>query len=149
MSFTKMKFEDLVVIADRDFAVDTTGMKTKGEVVEALGAAGVTWDMYERMETARQEKLAELAEQAAAEAEADLEPVEDEVVVTKTRRGRPASRDVLVKMHRQNAYYETNGKKFTREHPFVVMSEEDAQIIFDLEDGFHLATPREAQEYYS
>jgi hypothetical protein len=29
------------------------------------------------------------------------------------------------------------------------MQETDAQKIFDVEEGFRLATPREAQEFYS
>jgi hypothetical protein len=29
------------------------------------------------------------------------------------------------------------------------MKEEDAQKIFDVEEGFRLATPKEAQEFYN
>ena len=56
---------------------------------------------------------------------------------------------VLVKMERNNHSYETMGAVFTQEHPFVAMSETDAQKIFDTQEGFRLATPREAQEYYA
>ena len=56
---------------------------------------------------------------------------------------------VLVKMERSNFSYQTLGYSFTSEHPFVAMSESDAQRIFDTQDGFRLATPREAQEYYN
>ncbi len=56
---------------------------------------------------------------------------------------------VLVKMTRKNPTYETNGHRFTKEHPYVLMSPEEAQEIFDAEEGFVLAGPREVQEYYS
>jgi hypothetical protein len=41
------------------------------------------------------------------------------------------------------------GVTFTKEHPFVAVSEDIAQEIFDKEEGFRLASPREVQEYYS
>ena len=41
------------------------------------------------------------------------------------------------------------GFTFTKEHPFVAMSSEAAQEIFDKEEGFRLATPREVQDFYS
>ena len=45
--------------------------------------------------------------------------------------------------------YETNGFTFTREHPYVAMGDWQAQRIFDEEEGFRPATPKEIQEYYS
>ena len=56
---------------------------------------------------------------------------------------------VLVKMERNNHSYQTKGYTFTSDHPFVAMSESEAQAIFDSQEGFRLATPREAQEYYA
>jgi hypothetical protein len=41
------------------------------------------------------------------------------------------------------------GHTFTKEHPFVAMKEDDAQAIFDKEDGFRIATPKEVQEFYN
>jgi hypothetical protein len=41
------------------------------------------------------------------------------------------------------------GKTFTKDHPFVAMSQSDAQKIFDKEEGFRLATPTEVKEFYS
>jgi hypothetical protein len=52
-------------------------------------------------------------------------------------------------MTRANFRYDILGYTFTKEHPFMAMKEEDAQKIFDMEEGFRLATPREAQEFYS
>ena len=56
---------------------------------------------------------------------------------------------VLVKMERNNHSYEIRGYAFSQEHPFMAMSESEAQRIFDTEVGFRIATPREAQEYYA
>ena len=56
---------------------------------------------------------------------------------------------VLVRMTRENFRYDIMGITFTKEHPFVAVSEDVAQEIFDKEEGFRLASPREVQEYYS
>ena len=63
---------------------------------------------------------------------------------------KPLDKDsVLVRMTRANFRYDIMGYTFTKEHPFVAMKEEDAQEIFDREEGFRMATPREVQEYYN
>jgi hypothetical protein len=41
------------------------------------------------------------------------------------------------------------GHTFTKDHPFVAMNKDKAQEIFDKEEGFRLATPKEVQEYYN
>jgi len=56
---------------------------------------------------------------------------------------------VLVRMTRNNFRYDIKGFTFTREHPFVAMSPDTAQQIFDQEEGFRLASPKEVQEYYN
>ena len=55
---------------------------------------------------------------------------------------------ILVRMTRENYRYDIHGHTFTKEHPFVAMPEEDAQKIFDTEEGFRLATPKEVQDFY-
>jgi hypothetical protein len=56
---------------------------------------------------------------------------------------------VLVRMERANHRYDAMGFTFTSTHPFVAMSEEQAQEIFDREEGFRLATPKEVQDFYN
>ena len=51
-------------------------------------------------------------------------------------------------MTRANARYDILKHTFTKDHPFVAMSEDDAQKIFDKEEGFRLATPKEVQDFY-
>jgi len=170
MSFESLNHDQLTEAAEL-FAVDlATSINSKSKVNPKLAAAafaeeGVTFDMYTELkmqhERARAELAAQEAEeaaleaqraanvvtQAALEAEADLEPIEDEVIITRKRR--PKTNDILVKMNRQNSYFEVAGKVFTKDHPFVLCTEDEAQRIFDTEVGFHIATPREAAEYYS
>jgi hypothetical protein len=52
-------------------------------------------------------------------------------------------------MTRANFRYDIMGHTFTKDHPYVAMSEEDAQAIFDKEEGFVMATPKEVQEFYN
>jgi hypothetical protein len=56
---------------------------------------------------------------------------------------------VLVRMTRDNFRYDIMGFTFTKEHPFVAMVSEKAQEIFDKEEGFRLANPKEVQDYYN
>jgi hypothetical protein len=51
-------------------------------------------------------------------------------------------------MTRANFRYDIMGYTFTKEHPFVAMHKDSAQQIFDIEEGFRLATPKEVQDYY-
>lgn len=127
MSFSTMKLAQLKEVAEY-FAVDLQSAKTKNEIIAALDEEGVTYDMYAKFSEAETESV-ELPERKAKK-----------VVSGDT---------VLVKMDRENAKFEINGYSFTREHPFVAMSEEDADFIFSIEEGFRMATPREVQEYYN
>ena len=54
----------------------------------------------------------------------------------------------VVKMERPNRSYSVLGYKFTNEHPYVVMPEEDALWITDTVDGFRVAHPTEAAKFY-
>lgn len=126
-----MKVAELRKIAE-DFAVDTEGLKNKADIIAALAEEGVTFAVYA--------KTVDLQEE---EAEMD----EDEVL---PKPDKSQSKDnVLVRMTRSNFRYDIMGYTFTKDHPFVAMKEDDAQKIFDVEEGFRLATPREAQDYYN
>lgn len=126
-----MKVAELRKIAE-DFAVDTEGLKNKADIIATLAEEGVTFAVYA--------KTIDLKEDEA-------EMNEDEVL---PKPDKSQSKDnVLVRMTRANFRYDILGYTFTKEHPFVAMKEEDAQKIFDVEEGFRLATPREAQDYYN
>ena len=134
MSFETLKIDELRQIAE-SFGVDLESAKTKIEIVAALTEEGVTYEMYKQFSEAEKDELEE-------------EEIPEEPVVKKSK---PKKNDssVLVKMERKNFSYETYGHTFTYEHPYVAMSEKDAQLIFDNEEGFRMATPKEVQEYYS
>lgn len=134
MSFETLKVAELRKIAE-DFAVDTDGIKNKADIIAALTEEGVTWSVY-------QKTIKDVEE--AAEEFADTE----EILPRFNPNAQPED-TVLVRMTRENYRYDILGFTFTKEHPFVAMTEDDAQEIFDKEEGFRLATPKEVQEYYA
>jgi len=130
MSFDTLKVAELKVIAT-DFAVDTEGLKNKKDIIAALAEEGVTWSVY----------------QSTVEAiEKDTEEIE---VLPKFDPKAQPEDTLLVRMTRDNYRYDIHGYTFTKDHPFVAMSEDDAQKIFDTEEGFRLATPKEVQDFYA
>jgi hypothetical protein len=131
MSFETLKVSDLKKIAE-DFGVDINNLKNKTDIIAALSEEGVTWAVYQKTV----ERLEE-----------ETEDMSDEPVV-KNEKKEPTGEDVLVKMERDNFRYDILGYSFTKEHPFISMSKDRAQQIFDKENGFRLATPKEVQEYY-
>ena len=130
MSFDTLKVAELKIIAT-DFAVDTEGLKNKKDIIAALAEEGVTWSVY----------------QSTVEAiEKDTEEIE---ILPKFDPKAQAENTLLVRMTRDNHRYDIHGYTFTKDHPFVAMSEDDAQEIFDTEEGFRLATPKEVQDFYN
>jgi Holliday junction resolvase len=130
MSFDTLKVAELKVIAT-DFAVDTENLKNKKDIIAALSEEGVTWSVY----------------QDTIEA---IENNKEEIEILPKFDPKAQAKDtILVRMTRENHRYDIFGYTFTKEHPFVAMSEEDAQKIFDTEEGFRLATPKEVQDFYN
>jgi len=131
MSFETLKVAELKKIAE-DFAVDAEGLKSKSDIIAALAEEGVTWAVYNKT-------LKDVEES---------EDISDEVIAKFDPKADLAEDTVLVRMTRENFRYDIMGHTFTKEHPFVAMKEKQAQEIFDKEEGFRLATPKEVQEYY-
>ena len=131
MSFSDLKITELRKIADT-FGVDDSTAKTKTQLVQLLEEEGVTFQMYDKFSN---------AETVDIKVPERKSPVEKKLS--------KSEKSVLVRMDRSNFSYQALGYTFSQEHPFVAMSEADAQRIFDTQQGFRLATPREAQEYYS
>jgi hypothetical protein len=131
MSFETLKVAELRKIAE-DFAVDTEGLKNKADIIAALSEEGVTFAVYAKTLDAKED-------------EAEMDETEVLPKPDKTQ----SKDNVLVKMERANFRYDIMGFSFTKDHPFIAMKEEDAQKIFDVEEGFRLATPKEAQEFYN
>jgi hypothetical protein len=131
MSFETLKVAELKQIAD-DFAVDAENLKSKNDIIAALAEEGVTWAVYKKT-------LKDVE---------DAEDISDEVLPKFDPKKDLNEDTVLVRMTRANFRYDILGHTFTKDHPFVAMNEKDAQQIFDREEGFRLATPKEVQEYY-
>ena len=130
MSFDKLKVSELKSIAE-EFAVETEGLKNKQDIIAALAEEGVTYTVYAKT----------LKDVEEASQDIEVLPVFD----AKAERSEDT---VLVRMTRANFRYDIFGHTFTQAHPFVAMSTNQAQEIFDVEEGFRLATPTEVQEYY-
>lgn len=133
MSFETLKVAELKKIAE-DFAVDTDNLKNKTDIIAALADEGVTYAVYKKTT----QSIEDESEVEAQEVLPKFDPKKDQPADT-----------VLVRMTRANYRYDIMGHTFTKDHPFVAMAEKDAQKIFDKEEGFRIATPREAQEFYS
>ena len=129
MSFDTLKTNELKQVAE-SFGIDMPEKTTKQSLILALQDEGITFDMYAKFNGAEQVEV-KTEDQPKKKAKLDK------------------SKTILVRMDRQNPSYSTQGYIFTQAHPFIAMSEEDAQKIFDSEEGFRLATPKEVQDFYS
>jgi len=132
MSFDTLKIAELKKIAE-DFGVSTDELKNKNDVIAALTEEGVTWAVYQKTIKDIEENLEE-----APEPQTKFDPKKE-----------ISEDDVLVRMTRANFRYDILGFTFTKDHPFVAMNKDQAQAIFDKEEGFRLANPKEVQEFYS
>ena len=133
MSFETLKVAELRKIAD-DFAVDTDGLKNKNDIIAALAEEGVTWSVYNKTINKIEEETEDMLEEILPKFDPKAEQPEN---------------TVLVRMTRDNFRYDIMGFTFTKEHPFVAMVSDKAQEIFDKEEGFRLANPKEVQDYYN
>jgi hypothetical protein len=132
MSFNNLKLDELRKVAET-FAVEHETAKNKADLIALLAEEGVSYDMY-----------AKFTEAEKVEADIDIDER-----TTKGAPETPGIGQVLVKMERMNPRYDVNEFTFTQDNPFIVMTEKKAQEIFDTQQGFRLATPKEAQEFYS
>jgi hypothetical protein len=152
MSFKQLKKDVLVQVAE-DFAVDLPediDDTTKDEIIARLTEDGVTWELYkEAFPSVMDQEDATKAADPEDEPEVQEEPdpksdePEDEPEVPNTR-GK-----VLLKMDRANGTFVIRGYKFTKDHPFLPVSSDDATFITENVEGFKIANPKEVDEFYS
>jgi hypothetical protein len=124
-----MKIDELRKIAET-FGVDQEEAKNKQDLIALIGEEGITYEMYEKF----------------TQAESIKKEVKDQPKPMKLDNNKDL---ILVKMDRENPRYDVMGYTFTSENPFIAMPEEKAQKIFDSQEGFRMATPKEVQEFYS
>lgn len=138
------KFEDLTLpelkVVAQQFAVDLEGKTKKADIIAEITAMGVDWKMYEAtLEPVEEEEEELFVDPLTVLEEADEEPapVEEE-----------PEDSIVVKMIRKNFSYQIRGYVFTRQHPYALVSEEDADYLVEVNGGFRIASPREIREYY-
>jgi hypothetical protein len=139
MSFIKLHTDVLTQVADH-FGVDldsvektNAGEYKRPQLVKAITGAGVTWEMY-KAAFPDPEDLPEVRTEESAPVEKS--PVREEPTV-------------LLRMQRSNGLFEVRGYKFTKEHPFVPAKQSDAEYIIANFEGFRVALPSEAEDFYS
>lgn len=163
------KFEDLTAAelyrsALEDFAIPVEESdKTKKKVLlAAFAESGVHWADYvaqhpevvpepvvsepqvPRNVVTSEDVAPEVVSRVEEEKAADVEP---NIIVAEPPRAKP--QDVfLIKMTRDNVLFETRGHRFTQDHPYALVSPDDAEFILTQEDGFRQATPGELSEFY-
>lgn len=144
MAFSDLEVEELLNVAEYfgvevEFPQPAKGKKLskakqKETVIFALNEFPVSWDDYKR----------ELGTKS------DSDEVEEVVVADRGSGKRVAPEDgVLLWMKdRDNPRFDIRGYTFTRDHPFAVVTDEDARFIMSIEHGFRPALPSEMEEYY-
>lgn len=140
MSFAKMEKPDLLEVA-KTFGVEVDGRWGDQRIVAEILEEGITWDMWEE---ANASVIPELLDEVAPEPEPEPEPEKPEA----STRFKAKNSVELLKMERWNPTFSVLGYKFEREHPFVLVKPEDAEWIMAHEEGFRIATPEEAEEFY-
>jgi len=130
MSFNNLKLADLKLVAE-NFSVDLPEKISKNELILLLEEEGVNYEMYESFNNATKDEVT-----LNEEEQHRIEALKNEPTL-------------LVKMDRSNFSYQVGPYNFTLDHPFIAMPESHAQKVFDTEQGFRPATPREVQDFYS
>jgi len=130
MSFNNLKLVELKGIAE-EFGVDMPQKISKNDLVLLLEEEGVSYEMYENFNNATKDE-----EGLQKDIQEKFAKLKDESTL-------------LVKMDRPNFSYQVGPYTFTMQHPYIAMPESHAQRIFDREQGFRPATPREVQDFYS
>lgn len=159
------EFKDLTIPELRGvaamFAVEVGKLTRKSDILAEIEKDGVTWDMYvstlapdpvEEDEVVYVEDEVPVAEPIVLDP-AEVDPSLSPVVESESTPPAPVAvveaADVLIRMTRPNFSYQIRGYKFTREHPFALVAEDDADYLIERDGGFRTATPREAREYYA
>jgi hypothetical protein len=137
MSFETLNNDVLRQVAE-EFAVDLGEKDTKKVMVSKLLEDGITWEMYKEAFP----DVMDLPDETP-DAPVVSTPVKEEPTLV---RQEPK---VLLKMERENPRFEIRGYVFSKDHPFLPVSEDDANYILSNLDGFRIAMPKEAEDFYS
>jgi hypothetical protein len=126
---------ELIAAGDM-FGSNTNPAMNKADLVKELESDGVTYEDYIALVNAASD-----AEDPAVLPQLDDAPLENKVEA-------PADSDFLLKMTRKNFTYQVRGYQFTKQHPFALVSEDDADYLIEEVGGFRPATPKELAQFY-
>lgn len=126
---------ELLEAADQ-FGTEYKHTESKSVIARRMVSEGVTWEMYQDLRVPDEDAPVELAE-------LDDAPLDDGPAIDP-----PEDADVLLKMTRKNFTYEVRGYRFSSQHPFVLVKEDDADYLIEA-GGFRPASPREMAAWYA
>lgn len=146
-SWNDLDTEVLRTTAIEDFAVDVKADDNKKTIVAALVEDGVSFDSYAKLKGLNTVK-SNPTPPPTVEVNVSVpeQPVE---IVTAAPLTEQPQQKWLIKMERDNVRYDVRGYKFTKEHPYSLVTPEDAEYLLNKEKGFRQAFPSELEEFYS
>jgi hypothetical protein len=153
MSFKNLNKEELLKAAGC-FDVYVTEDNTKAEIIAALEESEISWSNYKKFVEKNEEPIGSVEDDTSLPNRNAYETKPEAKVYAQGPAAQAVefNKMVLVKMERKNGTFEILGRKFTRDQPFQVMSENEAQDIIDtaatMGGGFRIATPAEAKSYF-
>lgn len=142
MKLSDLKQPELLKLAE-DFGTDADETLNEAQIIARLVEDGMTQELFDTFVEGRA-----AAEAAEAGAPQEVESTE-KTPKKRAKKEEKQPEQVLLYMERENPTYRVRGYTFTREHPFALVKEKDADFITSHEEGFRYATPREAAEFYS
>lgn len=152
--------QELVDSSTRQVLVDQAldlGLSVKDEDGKPLNKLELAEAILEvdAAELEEDEETVESDEQPEPEPEPEVSEVESEPAPLSEpepeSEGDDEGEEVLVRFVGAHSVLQVAGQQFKKYSPFKVLSEDEAQEIFDSKHGhkFRAATPREAKEFYS
>lgn len=133
-NFNELKKEQLLEAAAM-FGVEVRNTMNKEEIVARLNSDGVTFHAYESITRTGEEEKPAVAPRSTPVASIDTADT--------------AGGKVLVKMERKNYSFEVRGHRFSRQNPFALVDEDDADYLVNSLGGFRPALKSEVQNYYA
>jgi len=141
MAFEDLTQKELVAVAEM-FGTDIKPNASKVTIIKELSLDGVTFEAYQDLVKAVADEEPDLAELDETPLDVVLVPVVPTPVVA------PEPEYQVIKMTRNNLTYEISGYKFTKENPFALVKEADADYLTEHIEGFRPATGKEIREFY-
>lgn len=137
MSFKTLDAKQLKAVAE-GYGLDVPEKATKPVLLAAITEAEYTnWD----------DSIKILKEVGLWDEEDEKQDVAAKEEVKAAIEARP--KDTLLKMRRANRRYDIRGYTFTADHPYALVTADDAEAITDIDpEGFVYATPKELKEFY-